>query len=77
MISVLNTCQSGLLHQSFTKLLDKLGAPAAPLEAPASIPAPNEAFIAEALGTDVPTLQEVGYTQKPTTIFKVSSLHQM
>eukprot|EP00775_Hariotina_reticulata_P005382 gene5382-5617_t len=56
--------------QSFTKLLDKAGAPAAPLEAPAAVPAPNEALINEASGTHVPTLQEVGYKQKSTTIFK-------
>lgn len=54
--------------QAFTKLIDKVGDPPAPLPAPASLPPPGP--VAEAV-TSVPTLTEVGYQQQPTTVFKV------
>ncbi|WIA38442.1 hypothetical protein OEZ86_001766 [Tetradesmus obliquus] len=53
--------------QAFTKLIDKVGDPPAPLPAPASLPPPGP--VAEAV-TSVPTLTEVGYQQQPTTVFK-------
>jgi cryptochrome len=54
--------------QSFTKLIDKVGEPPAPLPAPASLPPPGP--LAEVV-TSVPTLAEVGFEQRPTTVFKV------
>lgn len=56
-----------LTMQSFTKLIDKVGEPTAPLTAPATIcpPGPVDEVVS------VPTLAEVGFTQQPTTIFKV------
>lgn len=62
-----------LTMQSFTKLVDKLGDPPAPLEAPASIPPPGPAALAWGGPLDVPTLEEVGFTGTPTTIFQVLS----
>uniref|UniRef100_A0A383VLE2 Photolyase/cryptochrome alpha/beta domain-containing protein n=1 Tax=Tetradesmus obliquus TaxID=3088 RepID=A0A383VLE2_TETOB len=53
--------------QAFTKLIDKVGDPPAPLSAPASLPPPGP--VAEAV-TSVPTLAEVGYQREPTTVFK-------
>lgn len=56
-----------LTMQSFTKLIDKLGDPAAPLPAPLTLPPPGPVMEV----TTVPTLQECGFTQQPTTIFRV------
>ncbi|KAF6258816.1 6-4 photolyase [Scenedesmus sp. NREL 46B-D3] len=53
--------------QSFTKLIDKVGEPPAPLPAPAGMPPPGP--VTEAV-TSVPTLAEVGFDQQPTTVFK-------
>jgi hypothetical protein len=54
--------------QSFTKLIDKVGEPPAPLPAPVSMPPLGP--VSEAV-TSVPTLREVGFQQQPTTVFKV------
>jgi hypothetical protein len=54
--------------QSFTKLIDKVGEPPAPLPAPVSVPPPGP--VSEAV-TSVPTLAQVGFSQQPTTVFKV------
>lgn len=57
--------------QSFTKLVDKVGDPPAPLPAPAAIPPPGPGVQAWGAPLEVPSLQEVGFTDTPTTIFKV------
>lgn len=61
-----------LTMQSFTKLVDKAGDPPAPLEAPSTIPPPGAVVEGWGSSLDVPTLQEVGFTGTPTTIYKVS-----
>jgi hypothetical protein len=60
-----------LTMQSFTKLVDKVGDPPAPLPTPVAIPAPGPVVGAWGSPLEVPTLQEVGLTGTPTTIFKV------
>ena len=61
-----------LTYQSFIKLIDKLGDPPAPAEPPAQIPSPRaDACGAELQVTRVPTLEEVGFMEKPTATFKV------
>jgi hypothetical protein len=62
-----------LTMQSFTKLVDRVGDPAAPAAAPpAALPAPGAgAAGAEEGRTAVPSLQELGFTEAPTTPFKV------
>lgn len=60
-----------LTMQSFTKLVDKVGDPPAPLPAPAAIPPPGDLVATWGSPLEVPTLQEVGFTGTPTTIFKV------
>jgi hypothetical protein len=62
-----------LTMQSFTKLVDRVGDPPAPLEAPATIPAPGPGVDSWGSPCEVPTLQEVGFTGTPSTIFKVGS----
>lgn len=59
--------------QSFTKLVDKVGDPPAPLDAPGAIPPPGPAAQAWGQPLTVPTLEEVGFTGTPTTIFKVGA----
>lgn len=54
--------------QSFTKLIEKVGDPRAPLPSPTVMPPPGP--VDELVS--VPTLQEVGFTEEPSTIFKVS-----
>ncbi len=62
-----------LTYQSFIKLVDKLGDPPSPVaSAPAQIPPPwANALGADVAATRVPTLEEVGFQEKPTTMFKV------
>jgi hypothetical protein len=60
-----------LTMQSFTKLVDKAGDPPAALVVPSIIPPPGHVVEAWGSPLEVPTLQEVGFTGTPTTIFKV------
>lgn len=59
-----------LTMQSFTKLVDKVGDPPAPLLAPSAIPPPGPGVQSWGSPLEVPSLQEVGFTETPTTIFK-------
>lgn len=61
-----------LTMQSFTKLVDKVGDPPPPLPTPVLIPAPGPVVGVWGSPLEVPSLQEVGLTGTPTTIFKVS-----
>ena len=60
-----------LTMQSFTKLVDKAGDPPAALVTPSIIPPPGPVVEAWGSPLEVPSLQEVGFTGTPTTIFKV------
>lgn len=67
-----NNGAAPLTYQSFTKLVDKVGPPPAPLPTPDAVPPPLAgAPGAEPEATSVPTWQEVGFKEAPTTIFKV------
>lgn len=73
MLVARNGGKAPLTMASFTKLVDKVGCPPAPVPDP---PAVLPRMAVDALGTDpkdtyVPTWQEVGFTQPPVTIFKV------
>ncbi len=62
-----------LTMQSFTKLVDKAGSPPAPApDPPAALPAPAAgAAGTEPSATGVPTWQEMGFKEGPTSPFKV------
>lgn len=59
-----------LTMQAFTKLVDKVGAPPAPLAAPSTLP-PLGPMPNDVGPVDVPALAELGFTGEPSTIFKV------
>ncbi|KXZ45826.1 hypothetical protein GPECTOR_50g620 [Gonium pectorale] len=61
-----------LTMQSFCKLVDRVGDPPAPApDPPAAMPPPAEGMPSADPGvTQVPTWQEVGFTEAPVTIFK-------
>jgi hypothetical protein len=70
-----NGGKAPLTMQAFTKLVDRVGDPPAPLAAPAGVPPPAAAVLAQERGPlGVPTLAEVGFADAPTTIFKVRSV---
>jgi hypothetical protein len=64
--------------QAFTKLVDKAGDPPPPApDPPAQLPPPDGGAPGAGEGeTGVPTLAEVGFTQQPTSPFKVKSAPQ-
>ncbi len=67
-----------LTMQAFTKLVDGVGAPPAPApDPPAQLPPPllpGGGAPAAGEPTHVPTWQEAGFNEAPTTIFKVRRL---
>lgn len=63
-----------LTMQAFTKLVDRVGDPPPAVAAPDSVPPPAAAVLAQGERLDMPTLAEAGFTDQPTTIFKVRVL---
>lgn len=75
MLVARNNGAAPLTMQSFTKLVDRVGPPPAPRPAPTRVPPPAPgAPGTEPEATGVPTWQEVGFKEPPTTIFKVRTM---
>ncbi len=66
-----------MLPQAFEKLVDRVGSPPAALPGPASPLPPVDLTLPGIKDAEVgvPTWQDMGFTDPPTKVFKVRSMH--